>query len=430
MAWLYVPGLQDSPCVPAEADSNWDSTSPSETPTELWASSSGKPTRRPASWRGWKSRPWIQLLYGTISRPSMASRGADEWISSLPVFLASHSVSRGHRGALRMTVGSGRILRALSKRSHLDWFFWRTSLPSSPRIAEVGLPRFLSRWPSSGSMRNGVVCEQAPLVLPTSETESSCWPTATAKDADSSGVAAGLAANGRHVTRMTLTDAARAHWPTPNASAINDGEDPASFEARRLRNLEKGINGNGQGTPLGMAVKQWPTPRASPNENRTTQAAPSHGNGHGRVLAGEACNWMTPRANDAPGSASVNGYLNRQTQQWATPSLPGGGRTPAPGQSPAGMLPDGTKRQVDLGWQARGWATPMAADGIKPSAGNRRSTDLSHQVQEMRKPGEPSSLSAPTSPRRLNPAFVEWLMGWPEGWSLPVIRGGPTGLEF
>lgn len=32
----------------------------------------------------------------------------------------------------------------------------------------------------------------------------------------------------------------------------------------------------------------WPTPRASMNENRTTQDAPSHGITHGRTLAGTA----------------------------------------------------------------------------------------------------------------------------------------------
>lgn len=32
--------------------------------------------------------------------------------------------------------------------------------------------------------------------------------------------------------------------------------------------------------------------------------------------------------------------------------------------------------------------------------------------------GPKSSDSDPTSPRRLNPAFVEWLMGWPIGWTI------------
>ena len=44
--------------------------------------------------------------------------------------------------------------------------------------------------------------------------------------------------------------------PTPTAANPNDGESLESFEARRQRNLAKGINGNGQGTPLGIAVRR------------------------------------------------------------------------------------------------------------------------------------------------------------------------------
>lgn len=82
MAWLYVPGLEDS---------NLGCALSSETPTELWVTLSGKPTRRQLSWRGWKKRPWITRLSGTISRPSTAARGAAKWISSLADTRANHS---------------------------------------------------------------------------------------------------------------------------------------------------------------------------------------------------------------------------------------------------------------------------------------------------------------------------------------------------
>lgn len=44
--------------------------------------------------------------------------------------------------------------------------------------------------------------------------------------------------------------------PTPSAGNFNDGEGLDSWEARRERNLAKGINGNGQGTPLPVAAQQ------------------------------------------------------------------------------------------------------------------------------------------------------------------------------
>src|SRR5438132_285978 len=83
MAWLYVPGM---PGLSSESGSS------SELITEPWLTLSGKPTQRPLSWRGWKTRPWIGHLFGTISRPSTATLGADSWISSLRDIPASHSV--------------------------------------------------------------------------------------------------------------------------------------------------------------------------------------------------------------------------------------------------------------------------------------------------------------------------------------------------
>ncbi len=43
--------------------------------------------------------------------------------------------------------------------------------------------------------------------------------------------------------------------PTPNAGNFNDGESLESWRARRDRNKAKGINGNGQGTPLAIAAQ-------------------------------------------------------------------------------------------------------------------------------------------------------------------------------
>jgi len=51
-------------------------------------------------------------------------------------------------------------------------------------------------------------------------------------------------------------------WPTPDAAVFNVSESPESFRARQEALRAKGINGNGCGTPLAMAVKMWTTPQA------------------------------------------------------------------------------------------------------------------------------------------------------------------------
>lgn len=69
--------------------------------------------------------------------------------------------------------------------------------------------------------------------------------------------------------------------PTPSAGAFNDGEDLDQWEARRQRVRETAANGNGFGTPLGVAVRLLPTP--------TTE--PQTGNGHARNLGAEVRRW-------------------------------------------------------------------------------------------------------------------------------------------
>lgn len=86
----------------------------------------------------------------------------------------------------------------------------------------------------------------------------------------------------------------------------------------------------------------------------------------------------------------------------------------------------------------------MANDGCKPSAGNRRSADLTHSAglwmtptARDHKDGATSLANTPVNgllgrqvlvtlmvgdsscviPRTLNPLFVEALMGWPTGWT-------------
>ncbi len=63
---------------------------------------------------------------------------------------------------------------------------------------------------------------------------------------------------------------------------------------------------------------------------------------------------------------------------WPTPTVPNGGRSPKGGMSLTGMTPDGKKRQVDLAHSVR------MRDGISG---------------------------------QLNPQWVEWLMGFPLGWT-------------
>lgn len=95
---------------------------------------------------------------------------------------------------------------------------------------------------------------------------------------------------------------------------------------------------------------------------------------------------------------------------------------------------------------AAAWPTPAVADttGSRKARSGSRSDELlingqSEAIMADLTPlpvpatetdGARSSSAGPTSPRRLNPMFVEWLMGWPEGWTLlalpPSTESEPT----
>ncbi len=124
--------------------------------------------------------------------------------------------------------------------------------------------------------------------------------------------------------------------------------------------------------------------------------------------------WQTPVADDAVNrtNGKFNSWgelkLSAQVMEWQTPTV----------QDANGMdrhnQRDGTVRQSLLG-QARVWptATATAYKGWSPKH-NRANTDdrLDYTVErESFQPGQK------TPPMRLNPAWVEWLMGVPLGWS-------------
>jgi len=138
--------------------------------------------------------------------------------------------------------------------------------------------------------------------------------------------------------------------PTPAASNPNDGESLESWEARRQRNLAKGINGNGQGTPLGIAVRMLSNPSAPPADAASGCTTPE----------GSA-----PDALDAPTPTS-----DGPVKLLPTPaaSFPG---------STANFRPDGTPYGEGYGMTlldaVRLLPTPRASDGEKGGPNQRGS---------------------------------------------------------
>jgi hypothetical protein len=359
--WLHVPNLSpDSLSAPASADSNSDSGSPSATPIALFAMSSGTPSARPLSWRGWKTRPYIQRLSGTISRPSTAARGVESWISSLAATRASRSAPPDSAAARTTLATSGPTSGASSNPYVLPSLFSRTS-PTTSTSASSRSPSTYKTW--AIALRRA--CLRRRKSAPrTSASGCSSWPT------PHSNCTTGAGTQGRDGGLKIQT--AVANWPTPSAVVANDREQPGTWRARSVLLPEKHRNGNGAGTPLTIAsieaVQRWATP--------TTR---DHKDG--------AC---------AEASVPTNALLGRQAARWQTPSV---------ADVTGGHLSDSGARSSEL--LLNGQSVVV--------------TESSRPDPEPSTSGAASSPPDPTSRRRLNPLFAEWLMGWPAGWTDPDI---------
>lgn len=249
MAWLYVPGLEASNSV---------SNSSSARNTELWVTSSGKPMRRLLSCRAWKTRPWIRLLYGTISKPSRAARGAASWISSLRDSRASPPRRRAARKESGILVGYGRMFgESFARFDRKSGSFLKT-LTASSRLTGGGRSRkFSGKWPRAGAMTSrGELFELPMSALPicASASSSSVWPTPLARDWETPSTV-----DAEH-PRRRATDGWTAHLNDVAADLAQ--KHPRIFSLPNRRRGRHGGNTSGDGLVLNPwfveAMMGWP----------------------------------------------------------------------------------------------------------------------------------------------------------------------------
>jgi len=148
----------------------------------------------------------------------------------------------------------------------------------------------------------------------------------------------------------------------------------------------------------------------------------------------EASSWRTSQASFMeelntfsetwPRSGSMrNGFLYEQPMSAHRTNGKGCSSWPT---AVADEVKSGTRNHQgrSLNKEVHTWATPTASDDERKVTVNSLQPGLvgdvdrfnGHPVQEALKIGGKLSKSDQTSLPRLNPRFVEWLMGWPEGW--------------
>lgn len=297
--WLYVP-FRSAPGS-EESISAWPAGA------ALFASSSGKPSPRPASWPGWRKRPWIGLLSGMTCERSMLERGVARWISLQGASRASRTALPESSAAAQTSGTSGPSSGASSSSAVLRW---RSSRTCPALFDQVDSRPCSETLPRSASMRSGEISERATLERRIDESGSSSWPTAATTDASSSA---------RHTTgtdvmhpATSLTDAIR-QWPTP---AARDGDNRGA-DAKRI-----GQPGRHGGSNLDDWAQLWPTPSATPYGSSQNGRANGHvrpSNGTPSLENQARAMWSTPMKSDADRGSGT--YMR------GNPTLTGDART-------------------------------------------------------------------------------------------------------
>lgn len=226
--------------------------------------------------------------------------------------------------------------------------------------------------------------------------------------------------------------------PTPAAGNFNDGEDLASWEARRQRNLAKGVNGNGQGTPLPVAVaKLFRTPTSQLAVNGGSQHPDKRkAGGHGPTLADEVEHLLptpTARTQDRSREEAERRHLPGRAMGR------GGGASPDLASVAALLLPTPTaelnapapwKPGVDWWLQSRATRNlEGVVTGNTPLLGasyEQQVVDWGPYARAVLRWAQvlgvlpPHPVEPGKTGMRLSPAFVEWMQGLPAGWVTAV----------
>lgn len=442
--WLVIP----STCFPS-APAQVFLTSPLDDPwlaLERSATWRGKLTRQQFWRRAWRKarsgrgkNAWMKRLSGLTLPPSMAARGVDSWIASLRDCHASRTASPASSADTPTSAPSGPSHSGSLRKCSPPWSSSKTSPDSSSSSSQSASD--FHRW--IFDLRRDCLARRK-SARARNASDSLSWPTAKATNGggESSERKKEL---GRADSGGSDLIGAVEMWPSPDT--------PTSGTRMRRQS-----GGEKHQQTVGDRVAQWKTPHGMMGQ----EADGSYG--CGGEFAQQATRWQTPATDSFRGRGAERKDemgLDQQARFWPTPDAcpeRGKNRRYLKNDSKAGRMLKmevenwGTPRIAQNSFvgqcepnksrledQITLWATPNASDphlGFQDRSTGKRGSQigLSTQICRVSLPapvihgGPPSSsdipsfvlfwlFQLPTTRRRLNPCFVEWLMGWPIGWT-------------
>ena len=338
---------------------------------EMFVTLSGKPSARPLSWRGWKTRPWIARLCGTISQPSTATRGVESWISSLRDTRASHSPSLAVAPELKILVTSGPMSPGSSGNVNLDLFSSKTS----PAILTSDLMKSPATWTAWATKLRQHCLQRRKSAQATGGNGCSSWPTAQAHDVQPGNAERvdryGTKHDGRNLTDdVTMWRTPASQEPGVKADRLKGGA-PCAGGSAEERNAASGA-GEGAGDAAWEHGQ-----RAKPGGRSVQDREPSG-----------------PLEFPAPWPPGPSDFASWREALDRWPEL-----APALAYtSKRGRWSQGDTRQSSTG------VDRSLHELAESSGGKNRQLESHHR-------------NATGKGKKLNPLFVEWMMGLPRNWT-------------
>ena len=361
----------------------------------------------------WKRDSWTQHLSGRILKPSHGKSFVTAWTSSLEVIPASHSVRQANDSEQKIHDISGHLSQPELFPCDPESASSRTSKDTSALDSE----RSLANWKALVTRLRGEYSQRVKSAHLTNASGSLSWPTISVNESKNSlgksqlernsiplgtmvqihGQAAPASSN-THGSRQGL-------WLTPRA---NEPDSDPNFAAR---NADRGAHCHG--TLSSQAKEQWRTPTSFDwkNTDCSTQVYLSD-QVEGRTAKQQefptprTCDWKSSPNADSNikrmelGQATLAEFVHAKHKKgdlWSTPRT-GATESSRPNNKGGIPLADQAKRQ---------WGTPTARDH-KSGRGNeeREYKELTPMVERQQS-------------GKLNPRWVETLMGLPIGWTMP-----------
>lgn len=355
-----------------------------------------------------KRDSWMWLLFGRTLRPSHGSSFVDAWTSSLAATRASHSVPPASDSAPKTQDTSGLTYQPeLLKCDQVP-----VSLKMSKDISRWGCPTSSKTWADWVTERRGAWRQRVNAARLTSGKGSSSWPTISVNESKNS---VGKSQEHRNSiplgTMAVMQDAA--NWRTPTEEALGTGKHMDSADLKlgarvynkngKLmaidlnRQVEIVARQHGPAAPASSSMsgsrqglsEQFPTPRTC-----DWKSSPNADSNHKRVNQG-LCTL-----------AEFVHSKHKKGDLWSTPRT-GATESSRPNNKGGIPLADQAKREQ--------WATPQAKDH---KSGHRDPTIVQYKQLNVEVEARATG--------KLNPRWVETLMGLPIGWTMPSCTSPQT----